>query len=501
MLNSGTNVITHGINSVYINILGTPVNNGTYDLINYGGTAGGTITSFGDFKLGTTPSSGIRAKTYTLVNNPNEIDLSVVGTDNNTTWTGLVNSNWDNTGNNNWIFNAPPNNPTQFVIGDNVTFGNGGPRGVTIADDVSPASVTFTNTAGNDLTFTANTHGAPAVDYAIANGAVLHKASGAGKVTISNNNTYTGATTINEGTISIGSDGATAGVDHAPLGLVPASATAGNVVINGGALNASASFTLHANRGVALGPPTSGTGSGTIDVDNGFELVVAGVVANNGNDIIGFGIGGLNKTGSGTLTLNSANTFSGTTTIPAGVLKLGNVNALQNSTLNYNYPAGTGGTISFSTLTTSHSISGSGGSTLVAVTMAGLTGSQDLDLQGQYVAIGNGNVNSTYSGSLTGGGSLVKVGSNNTGTFTINGGTSNYSGETWIEWGNLVVASTAQLTTYNALHLASWGTISGGTTNEANLTFMDMPRAIFRQWKSGLTPETAVMSPSKTPPV
>ena len=130
VLSSGTNVVTHGVNSVYINISGTPVNNGTYDLINYGGTAGGTITDFNAFKLGTTPSSGIRAKTYTLVNNANEIDLKVVGTDNNTTWTGAGDAIWDNSTarvTKNWAFNVG-GAQTDFVIGDNVTFGDGGPR-------------------------------------------------------------------------------------------------------------------------------------------------------------------------------------------------------------------------------------------------------------------------------------------------------------------------------------------------------------------------------------
>ena len=89
-------VTTSGANTVTLNIAGTALNNGTYDLLKYGTS----ITNFGDFKLGTTPPNGARAKTYNLVNNSSnkEIDLSVVGVDNNTTWTGAASgATWDNT--------------------------------------------------------------------------------------------------------------------------------------------------------------------------------------------------------------------------------------------------------------------------------------------------------------------------------------------------------------------------------------------------------------------
>ena len=73
-------------------------------------------------------------------------------------------------------------------------------------------------------------------------------------------------------------------------------------MLNGGALSASATLTLDANRGIAVGP-TSGAGVGTIDVVELQEMTVAGVIANNGTDVIGYGTGSLNKTGLGTLIL------------------------------------------------------------------------------------------------------------------------------------------------------------------------------------------------------
>ena len=298
---------------------------------------------------------------------------------------------------------------------------------------------------------------------------MLHKASGDGRVTIQTNNSYTGATTINAGTISIASDGASAG-NSAPLGAVPTLATPGNIVLNGGALNASAAFTLHANRGVALGP-TTGTGTGTIDVDSGYEFIVAGVIDNNGAS----GTGNLNKTGLGTLTLNAANTFSGTTTIAGGTLRLGNANALQNSILNYNYPGGTGGTISFGALTGTQTVSTSGYITQTGVVnIAGLTGAQDLTLANDtsgavFLQVGGNNLDSTYSGALSGGGSLAKIG---TGTLTLTGNSYfTYTGATFINQGNIVVSGSGVLNTGAAMHVSSDG-IGGGATN-GTLTFMN----------------------------
>ena len=53
--------------------------------------------------------------------------------------------------------------------------------------------------------------------------------------------------TIAGGTVSATAD--------ANLGPAPGSPTSGSLVLNGGVLEATASFTLNANRGIALGPP------------------------------------------------------------------------------------------------------------------------------------------------------------------------------------------------------------------------------------------------------
>ncbi|MGA2619158.1 MAG: Ig-like domain-containing protein [Thermoguttaceae bacterium] len=140
-----------------------------------------------------------------------------------------------------------------------------------------------------------------------------------GNLTLTGINSYSGGTTVeSNGTLSV--------LDDRNLGAVPASATPGNIVINGGTLSAGTGFTLNDNRGIALGP-ASGSGPGTIDVPSG-NLIYGGIIANNGN-----GSGSLIKTDAGTLTLTSNNTYSGGTTILGGTIVVTNGSALASGAL------------------------------------------------------------------------------------------------------------------------------------------------------------------------
>ena len=129
--------------------------------------------------------------------------------------------------------------------------------------------------------------------------------------------------------------------------------------------------------------------------------------------------GGLAKVGSGTLTLSAANTYSGNTLISSGTLALGSGLALQDSTLD----TSGSGVLSFGSQS--------------AATFAGLINSGSLALNysggGAALAVGNNNVSTTYSGAMSGSGSLIKIG---TGTLTLNG-SSSFSGGTTISTGTL----------------------------------------------------------------
>src|SRR5205823_6615152 len=106
--------------------------------------------------------------------------------------------------------------------------------------------------------------------------------------------------------------------------------------------------------------------------------------------------------------ITAANTFSGDTVIAAGTLTIDNPLALQNSTLNYNNQ---GGIFSFGNET--------------AATIGGLKGAQNLVLTNTdatpaavAVDIGNNAQSTTYSGALSGLGSVRK---SHLGTLTLSG--------------------------------------------------------------------------------
>ena len=117
--------------------------------------------------------------------------------------------------------------------------------------------------------------------------------------------TYTGATTISAGVVSIAAGSA--------LGTPPGSPTPGHLTIGTATLTTTATLTLNPNRGIAL------TGTGTFSIGAGTTLTYDGVIA---------GSGALTKAGTGTLTLSGTNTYSGVTTISAGVVRVQNAAAL-----------------------------------------------------------------------------------------------------------------------------------------------------------------------------
>jgi autotransporter-associated beta strand protein len=202
---------------------------------------------------------------------------------------------------------------------------------------------------------------------------------GNGTLSLSGTNTYSGATTLNAGTVALASDG--------NLGTAPGAATAGQLTLNGGTLQNTAVMTLNANRGIALG-----TSGGTFQTDA--NLTYNGIAA---------GTGALTKTGSATLVLGGANTYTGATHINQGTLQLGANNVLANSTA---VTVASGATFDVATRTdTIGSLAGAGAVTLGAA--GALTAGAD-------------NTSTTYTGNLSGTGanSFTKSG---TGTMTLGG--------------------------------------------------------------------------------
>ena len=197
VLNVTTLTTSASPSSITVNASNTSWTSGTvYDLVGYS-TLGGL--GFNAFTLGTitglTPRQGA-----TLTNPAGYIALSITG-GNFPVWTGAVNGNWTTT-----VIAAPKNwklsiggAQTDFMTGDTVLFDDTatGTTAVSISDaNVSPTSVTFNNTHPAK-TYTISSTGG----YYIASGYVVK--NGNGSVTINTNNTYTGGTTVNAGSLNM----------------------------------------------------------------------------------------------------------------------------------------------------------------------------------------------------------------------------------------------------------------------------------------------------------
>ncbi len=183
-------------------------------------------------------------------------------------------------------------------------------------------------------------------------------------------------------------------------------------------VNSGATFDLDGNNQTVASLSDGTLGGGTI-TNNGSQTSVL-TVANSGNTTFSGLLSdgpasklSLTMAGPGTLSLFAANTFSGTTTINQGAIRLGNVLALQNSTVDIQLANGLdlGG---------------------FNATLGALGGPGDLAFgAATLLTVGGNNDSTTYSGSLNGNGSLVKTGSGvmavvgasaYTGTTTISGG-------------------------------------------------------------------------------
>jgi autotransporter-associated beta strand protein len=169
------------------------------------------------------------------------------------------------------------------------------------------------------------------------------------------------------------------------------------------------------------------------------SIVFNTVIADNGTTSVGLTVGTTSPTAPtsvGAFTLNSANTFSGTTHITKGSLLLNNTLALQNSTFDTTLP----GTLNFGTLT--------------AATFGGVSGSGVLALPAGFaLTVGNNNKSSTLNGAISGGGSVTKTG---TGTFTLNGA-NGYTGVTTISAGTVALGASGSLN--GPVSISSGGTL------------------------------------------
>ncbi len=347
---------------------------------------------------------------------------------------------------------------TLDLAGNSQTVGGlNGSSGNAAVTTSQPGAVTLTVNNG-----TPSSYAGAINDTNALNGSILSLVlSGTSSVTLSGSSNFTGGTTLNSGNLTVAGNYSLGNPLSASsnAGLVLMPATSGTVNASFTSPNPTIASLTNPGSGVSnviLGNP-SGSGSATTlhigDVTGGGAAeslsgaTFSGVISNASATAIG----SLDVNSGAALILTNSNTFSGQVTITgsglagASVLELGNSLAIENATLNYNNQ---GGIINFGSL--------------AAVTFGGLTGSENLPLGAMNVTIGNDNISSSYAGSLSGGGTLIKVG---TGTFTLTG-VNTFTGTTTLDAGLLAVTSGSYGSSGASITVAAGGTllqVSGGT--------------------------------------
>jgi fibronectin-binding autotransporter adhesin len=243
---------------------------------------------------------------------------------------------------------------------------------------------------------------------------------------------FTGAWTSNDNGITIGSAG-----NAGTVRLSSVLSSTGAFSLNAGTLDMNGvSQTVAAFSGAASTTVTSASPA-TLTASSAADSTFGGALT---------GAVGLRKQGAGTLTLSASNSFSGDTTVDGGVLSLGDANALRGST----FDASGAGAVSFGSLT--------------AATLGGLKGSGNLSLQNGSsqavaLAVGSNGSSTTYAGTLTGPGSLVKTGAGK----VILAGNNSYAGATTVSEGILAVNGD-QSAALGAVSVASGATLMGSGT-------------------------------------
>jgi fibronectin-binding autotransporter adhesin len=183
----------------------------------------------------------------------------------------------------------------------------------------------------NDVTF--DGAGALTSDSGVISGTGGLIKNDGGTVTLSGANTYSGGTTINNGTLNANDDDAlgTAAVDLAggTLGSTNSSSVANTISITGdsglngitttGAITQTGDRTIDLANANLAGNYDIGGNDFTANVNAG--STISGIISN----------GSLTKEGTGTLTVSGANTYSGDTTINTGTLALGASNVISDA--------------------------------------------------------------------------------------------------------------------------------------------------------------------------
>jgi fibronectin-binding autotransporter adhesin len=275
---------------------------------------------------------------------------------------------------------------------------------------------------------------------------------GAGLLTLSGNNTYSGDTRITAGTLTVASGG--------DLG----DGTSDVFISSGATLNVDASSEVASLR------ETGNSNGGVAAIGSGATLTVSGNAYNAFMNSIS-GSGNLVKSGTGTMNLYGNQTYTGTTTVSGG--KLSSAVGIDSSAITVS--GGTFETTAANVVGDTTAVTVNGGTYSVGGTdaigaISGSGGTINIT-NGTLTTSFNGSSNS-YAGAITGSGAFAKAGS---GTLTLSGN-NNKAGANTVSGGKLEVQSGGTLagttTVQSGGTLDADGTLSGAVTVNSGGTLM-----------------------------
>jgi T5SS/PEP-CTERM-associated repeat protein len=381
---------------------------GTYTLLSGYGTNVLGATDFAHLLY----SNNLAGYTLTLHNNAGALTLEVTGGSSGPhalTWAGNVDGAW-NTTTANWTGEA-----ATYAAGDHVTFGNtSGTTTVAItAGGAAPGAVVVNNDALHPYAFTGG---------AISGTTTLVK-QGGGTLTLSNDNTFTGATTVAGGTLAVAGAFASPSIDvggNVLQFITAGTQTIGSLISGTGILQKLGSGTTALTAANTFSGTTSVDAGtlvvdhalgGTIYVNAGGAFLGSGV---NGSTVVfagGSGTVGGTQTGttavnSGTVTVTSGGTLAGLVAVSGGTLNVGSGGAITGSI------ALTAGSLSVFTGGTASSTPGItvGSAGTFHVAGGSVTGNGPISVAGRFVANGAVAASSLTvesGGTLSGSGSVV----------------------------------------------------------------------------------------------
>lgn len=289
----------------------------------------------------------------------------------------------------------------------------------------------------------------------VGGAATLHVTSPYYNTFLSNGgNNYTGGTVVQNGNLNTDAIGALppgrdVTVQARLLNLNGFNQSIGNLTLSDPSATSSSaapvvllgSARLTLNGGVTYNPPlfnapgASITG-GSISLGGAIRTFNIGVGASTYDTVIGsliVGPGGLTKTGDGALALTGGTSYTGPTTVTAGVLFLGVANALSSAVV-VNGPA----FLSLNTIATVQGVT-VGSYNQSFGSLAGSSGSL-VSLGSATLTVGADNTSTSYAGNLQSfnGAALVKVG---TGTLTLTNNNTTFRGSIAVSAGGLTVAA------------------------------------------------------------